>query len=60
MSAFEFVFSLFGLLLGFSLVEVLGGLGKVLAGFGLSTALILYYYGEFAVDFFPQTRARGD
>lgn len=30
MSAFEFVFSLFGLLLGFSLVEVLGGLGKVL------------------------------
>ncbi len=30
MSPFEFVFSLFGLLLGFSLVEVLGGLGKVL------------------------------
>jgi hypothetical protein len=30
MSAFEFVFSLFGLLLGFSLVEVLGGLGKIL------------------------------
>jgi hypothetical protein len=29
-SPFEFVFSLFGLLLGFSLVEVLGGLGKVL------------------------------
>lgn len=28
MSAFEFVFSLFGLLLGFSLVEVLGGLAK--------------------------------
>jgi hypothetical protein len=26
MSAFEFVFSLFGLLLGFSLVEVLSGL----------------------------------
>lgn len=30
MSPFEFVFSLFGLLLGFSLVEVLGGLGKIL------------------------------
>ena len=30
MSTFEFVFSLFGLLLGFSLVEVLGGLGRVL------------------------------
>jgi hypothetical protein len=28
MSEFEFVFSLFGLLLGFSLVEVLGGLAK--------------------------------
>ncbi len=28
MSAFEFVFSLFGLLLGFSLVEVLGGLAR--------------------------------
>ena len=30
MSNFEFVFSLFALLLGFSLVEVLGGLGRVL------------------------------
>ncbi|QNM83902.1 hypothetical protein H8M03_06230 [Sphingomonas sabuli] len=30
MSAFEFVFSLFGLLLGFSLVEVLGGLAKAI------------------------------
>src|SRR4028119_768440 len=30
MSAFEFVFSLFGLLLGFSLVEVLGGLARTL------------------------------
>lgn len=30
MSNFEFVFSLFGLLLGFSLLEVLGGLGRVL------------------------------
>lgn len=30
MSQFEFVFSLFGLLLGFSLVEVLGGLAKVI------------------------------
>lgn len=30
MSDFEFVFSLFGLLLGFSLVEVLGGFGKAL------------------------------
>src|ERR1044072_6799441 len=30
MSDFEFVFSLFGLLLGFSLVEVLGGLAKVI------------------------------
>lgn len=30
MSNFEFVFSLFGLLLGFSLVEVLGGLGRTL------------------------------
>ena len=30
MSAFEFVFSLFGLLLGFSLVEVLGGLVRTL------------------------------
>lgn len=29
MSEFEFIFSLFGLLLGFSLVEVLGGLAKV-------------------------------
>ncbi|MCW3836487.1 hypothetical protein ACFQ1E_10320 [Sphingomonas canadensis] len=29
MSAFEFVFTLFGLLLGFSLVEVLGGLARV-------------------------------
>jgi uncharacterized membrane protein len=32
----------------------------VLAAFGLSIALILYYYGEFAVDLFPQTRTRGD
>jgi hypothetical protein len=30
MSDFDFVFSLFGLLLGFSLVEVLGGLAKVI------------------------------
>jgi len=30
MSWFEFVFSLFGLLIGFSLVEVLGGFAKVL------------------------------
>ena len=30
MSAFEFVFSLFGLLLGFSLVEVLGGLARTM------------------------------
>lgn len=30
MSEFEFVFSLFGLLLGFSLVQVLGGLAKVI------------------------------
>jgi hypothetical protein len=30
MSAFEFVFSLFGLLLGLSLAEVLGGLARVL------------------------------
>ena len=30
MSAFEFVFSLFGLLLGFSLVEVLGGFARAL------------------------------
>ena len=30
MSAFEFVFSLFGLLLGFSLVEVLSGLVRTL------------------------------
>ncbi|MES2755506.1 MAG: hypothetical protein V4659_12675 [Pseudomonadota bacterium] len=30
MSAFEFIFSLFGLLLGFSLVEVLGGLARAL------------------------------
>jgi hypothetical protein len=30
-SAFEFIFSLFGLLLGFSLVEVLGGLARALA-----------------------------
>lgn len=30
MSAFEFVFSLFGLLLGFSLVEVIGGLARTL------------------------------
>lgn len=30
MSNFEFVFSLFALLLGFSLVEVLGGLGRTL------------------------------
>lgn len=29
-SAFEFVFSLLGLLLGFSLIEVLGGLSKAL------------------------------
>jgi hypothetical protein len=29
-SAFEFVFSLFGLLLGFSMVEVLGGLARTL------------------------------
>ena len=32
----------------------------VLAGFGLLISVILYYYGEFAVDFFPQTSARGD
>jgi hypothetical protein len=32
MSAFEFVFSLFGLLLGFSLVEVLGGLARAVGG----------------------------
>jgi len=32
MSEFEFVFSLFGLLLGFSLVEVLGGLAKAVEG----------------------------
>ncbi|SOB79081.1 hypothetical protein SAMN06297144_0364 [Sphingomonas guangdongensis] len=31
MSPFEFIFSLFGLLLGFSLVEVLGGLARALA-----------------------------
>jgi hypothetical protein len=31
LSAFEFIFSLFGLLLGFSLVEVLGGLARALA-----------------------------
>lgn len=31
MSAFEFIFSLFGLILGFSLVEVLGGLARALA-----------------------------
>jgi hypothetical protein len=31
----------------------------VLAGFGLLIALTLYYYGEFTVDFFPQTRTRG-
>lgn len=31
MSAFEFIFSLFGLLLGFSLVEVLGGLARAFA-----------------------------
>lgn len=30
MSAFEFTFSLFGLLLGFSLVEVLGGLARMM------------------------------
>jgi hypothetical protein len=30
----------------------------VLAGFGLLIALTLYYYGDFAVDFFPQTRPR--
>lgn len=30
MSAFEFVFSLFGLLLGFSLVEVLGGFARTI------------------------------
>jgi hypothetical protein len=30
MSSFEFVFSLFGLLLGFSLVEVLGGLARTM------------------------------
>lgn len=30
----------------------------VLAGLGLSIALILYYYGEFSVEFFPQTRSR--
>ena len=30
MTDFEFVFSLFGLLLGFSLVEVLGGMAKVI------------------------------
>jgi hypothetical protein len=32
----------------------------VLAGFGVLIALYLYYYGEFAVDFFPQTRSQGD
>ncbi len=32
----------------------------VLAGFGLLIAVILYYYGEFAVNFVPQTRTRGD
>lgn len=31
MSQFEFVFTLFGLLLGFSLVEVLGGLARTIA-----------------------------
>lgn len=31
----------------------------VLAGLGLVIALILYYYGDFAVHFFPQTRSRG-
>jgi hypothetical protein len=30
MSDFDFIFSLFGLLLGFSLIEVLGGLAKVI------------------------------
>lgn len=30
----------------------------VLAGFGLLIALSFYYYGDFAVDFFPQTRPR--
>ena len=30
MTDFEFVFSLFGLLLGFSLVEVLGGMAKAI------------------------------
>ena len=30
MSDFDFVFSLFGLLLGFSLIEVLDGLAKVI------------------------------
>jgi hypothetical protein len=32
----------------------------VVAGFGLLIALTLYYYGDFAVDFFPQTRSQGD
>lgn len=31
----------------------------VLAALGLLIALTLYYYGAFAVDFFPQTRSRG-
>jgi hypothetical protein len=37
MSPFEFVFSLFGLLLGLSLAEVLGGLARA-AQFGLGNA----------------------
>jgi hypothetical protein len=32
----------------------------VVAGFGLLIALSLYFYGAFAVDFFPQTSSRGD
>jgi hypothetical protein len=32
----------------------------VLAGFGLLIALTLYYYGDYTVDFFPQTRSPGD
>jgi len=32
----------------------------VLAGFSLLIALTLYYYGDFAVDLFPQTGTRGD
>ena len=32
MSSFEFVFSLFGLLLGFALVEVLSGINDLMGG----------------------------